>query len=282
MIRSARVTSASSSPTSATTQQPANAVTSSAGVLTQPAESFKDPVAQAIAKLRCRWFMPEAAVAQKVGLESATALRAWTCKQELGVDQYGGNVDAYDGAQTEYWLLGDRETPTASSLGISWTCSDQRYVVNFLEKNCGAVRHGVYNAHDEPEHEVEWNQIVDLAYGYPDMFYMTKTIDDFHSGRFRLRPRDIEAQFVNILRDMINEGIVDLSRDERAHSTRKKKTSTQQPSPKIPAPAVTTQPRRKVSFFCKTGSSGRPRACIETELSYGLFEELCVPQAVHG
>ena len=279
--------SAAQQPNSGTEQEPARPAISSPDLPVAPVESFEDPVARKLAVLRSRWFVPEATVAKAVGLGSATALRAWTGRQTLGVYMFGADAESYDRDETEYWLLGDKQKPTAAMLGFTWRCADQRFVVNMLENNSGAVRHGLYNivCHEEEK----WQQLLNLAYDYPNIFYMTKLLNDFHRGLSRIRARDIEAHFCAILKDMTNEGIVNINNNSNTTAPPSPPVASKTPEPPSAPPKSAPEPRRKISFFTKTlnpktlrGNAGRPRASIQTELSIGLFEELCISQTVHA
>ena len=83
--------------------------------------SFEDPVARKLAAQCSQWFVPEATVATAIGLESATALRAWKGQQTLGIYMFGADAERYDHDRMEYYMPSHTQKLTATSLGITFT-----------------------------------------------------------------------------------------------------------------------------------------------------------------
>ena len=92
VLRSGRHMSTAKQPNYGNVQLSAGPVISSQALPVAPAESFEDPVARKLAALCSKWFVPEATVARAVGLESATALRAWKRQQTLGIYMFGADA----------------------------------------------------------------------------------------------------------------------------------------------------------------------------------------------
>ena len=227
--------------------------------------------------------MPEGSVAERLGL-SIGALRIWKGKQQLDVYMFGADACPYGGRSTaglveEFWLLGDHHKPTAKSLGMQFTCKSQRHVVGVLQGSIDAVRFGVYGSVCAESAVSDWESIVDLCYDNSDVFHMTSLIDAVHAGK--TRPADIEAHLVDILKEMLRDGIFSLNRSSSPEPMRAPHAPpvASEPAAKLIAP---DQPRPKVSFFDTSGAKGKRHASIQTEISYGFLHEMMVSQTNMG
>jgi hypothetical protein len=89
-----------------------------------------------------KWFIPEAQIAEMLGLADCAALREWVAGLKRAgrtVFEFGADVEVYGELSDElgawrpqFWLVGDGvNKPTASNLGMHFNHTQQSWVVQF-------------------------------------------------------------------------------------------------------------------------------------------------------